>query len=49
VLGTFLSLVGSSFLATMREHEGTLDESHNLLEPPESVPLAPTWTQRKAG
>jgi voltage-gated potassium channel len=49
VLGTFLSLVGSSFLTTMREHEGTLDESHDPLAPPESVPLAPPWTQRKAG
>ena len=49
VLGTFLSLVGSSFLTTMREQEQSprelLDEqpAHGALQ------LSPPWARRRAG
>lgn len=49
VLGTFLSLVGSSFLTTMRESDSTPHQLPDELAPHSAFPLVPPWTQRRAG
>jgi voltage-gated potassium channel len=48
VLGTFLSLVGSSFLTTMRDADG-LDARRQHAGHEAEVAMPAPWTQRKAG